>query len=115
MHNRRVPVAQLDRAPASEAGCRWFESTQAHHFFYIFLAALSVRLLYFYQVGRSAFLFPAPGLDPFLYHEWAQLIASGKGMGKEAFQAMPLYPYFLGVIYKIASPGLFWAKLLQLF
>ena len=114
MHNRRVPVAQLDRAPASEAGCRWFESTQARHLFYLFLLAFSVRLLYLYQVGQSPFFFPPLGLDPSLYHHWADSIASGKGMGKEVFQAMPLYPYFLGLIYKVSIPGLFWAKFIQL-
>lgn len=35
MRLKRVPVAQLDRAPASGAGSRWFESTQARHFCYI--------------------------------------------------------------------------------
>ena len=112
--SQRVPVAQLDRAPASGAGCRWFESTQARHLFYLFLLAFSIRLFYFYQVGQSPFLFPPLGLDPSLYHHWAQSIAAGKGMGKEVFQAMPLYPYFLGFLYKVTVPGLFWAKLIQL-
>ena len=29
--NIHVSVAQLDRAPASDAGCRWFESNRVHH------------------------------------------------------------------------------------
>jgi len=73
-----------------------------------------VRLFYLYQVAKSPFFFPPLGLDPSLYHHWAESIAKGKGMGQTVFQAMPLYPYFLGLVYKMAYPGIFWAKLIQL-
>ncbi len=112
---KRVPVAQLDRAPASGAGCRWFESTQAHHFlFFLFLFALLIRFFYLFQVGRSPFFVPPPGLDPSLYHQWALSIAKGEGMGKDVYHAMPLYPYLLGALYSITRSGLFWAKAIQL-
>jgi len=74
------------------------------------MVALLVRLFYFSQVGRSPFFVPVPGLDPFLYHRLALSIAEGKGMGQEVFQAMPLYPFFLGFIYRLTTGGLFWAN-----
>ena len=106
MSNRGRPVTNSEIFAQA-----WFSKicNGARHLFYLFLLALLIRLLYLAEVGRSPFFYPPPGLDPSLYHEWARAIAEGKGMGKEVFHAMPFYPYWLGIIYRLASPGLFWA------
>jgi len=95
--------------------------SKARHFFskftspfYLFLIALLVRLFYLMQLGESPFAVPPPGLDPALYHELAQSIAEGKGLGKDILHTMPLYPQFLGIIYVLTKGGLFWGKLIQL-
>ncbi|MFH1857580.1 MAG: tetratricopeptide repeat protein [Candidatus Omnitrophota bacterium] len=89
------------------------QRSRPRHFFYLFLLALFVRFAHFYEVAKSAFLVPSLGLDPGLYHGWARAIADGKGMGTDVFHTMPLYPYFLGLIYRSGSSGLFWAVLIQ--
>ena len=89
-----------------------FQSTQARHLFYLFLLALLVRFLYLSQLGESPFFIPPPGLDPSLYHQWAESIARGEGMGQDVFHTMPFYPYFLGFIYRM-EPGLLWSTLIQ--
>lgn len=64
--------------------------------------ALAVRLLYFAQMKASPFA-GHPLIDADTYDQWAQDIAHGAWIGREAFWQPPLYPYVLGILYKLAG------------
>jgi tetratricopeptide (TPR) repeat protein len=63
---------------------------------------------------RAAFLASLPGtplenllfLDALSYHNWARKIAAGDWLGHEPFHMAPLYPYLLGVIYRLFGEGI---------
>lgn len=81
----------------------------------IFGAALLVRLIYFFQLKASPFFYPVTnGLDPELYVGWAREIAAGDWVGKEFFIGMPLYAYFLAVIFLVAAKSVAAAIMAQL-
>jgi len=52
-------------------------------------------------------------VDPQYYDEWAQRLAAGDWMGDRAFYMDPLYPYVLGVIYRVFGRDLFMARALN--
>ncbi len=74
--------------------------------------AAAIRLAYTLASRGSPF-FDHLDLDTKFYDSWAKRIAAGDWVGNEAFFMGPLYPYFLGVIYKIFGPSLLAAKLVQ--
>jgi tetratricopeptide (TPR) repeat protein len=81
--------------------------------FIIFIAALILRLVYFYQVKVNFPGWDAPTIDP-LYHDlWAKQIASGDLLGSGPFFRAPFYAYFLGLIYAILGASLAAAKIVQ--
>lgn len=65
----------------------------------IFLIALVARLLVSWEMSATPFFDIYVG-DSRNYHEWALRIATGQEEKAVFFQA-PLYPYFLGMLYKI--------------
>ena len=66
----------------------------------IFVVALLVRMLHLWQL-RSAPFFGFKLGDAETYDAWAHKIAAGHWLGEGVFYQAPLYPYFLGVIYRI--------------
>src|SRR5262249_22213501 len=52
-------------------------------------------------------------VDPEYYDEWARRLAAGDWLGERAFYMDPLYPYVLGVLYRVAGRDLFLARLLN--
>lgn len=87
---------------------------------FIFLAivavAFIVRLIYLNQIKAHPLFIPFyRGLDDFLYDYMAQDIAKGNVLGNEVFHGLPLYPYFLGMIYAIFGRNVFIAKTIQVF
>ncbi|MDD5687708.1 MAG: tetratricopeptide repeat protein [Elusimicrobia bacterium] len=68
----------------------------------IFLFALIIRLIYFYQI-KDNILFKNSILDAKFYDIWAQEISKGDWLGKSrgVFTMSPGYPYLLGIIYLI--------------
>lgn len=78
----------------------------------ILLLAFGLRFAFFYQMGHS----PIAKLlieDSKTYNDWALQIAGGDWMGKEVFYALPLYPYFLGLLYTIFGYHLQLIKFIQ--
>ena len=75
---------------------------------------LLVRLAHFFQIEANDPYFYFPSVDPGVYHEWATRIASGEWLGDDVFFLAPLYPYALGVLYKITGASLYAARLFQL-
>ena len=77
----------------------------------ILLFALGLRLLYL-KLGQSSPFYEPLLLDAHYYHEWALRIAKGD-FGDGVFYGLPLYPFFLGGIYKLFHGSLLAAKLAQ--
>ena len=68
------------------------------------LLALTVRLVYIWQISHAPFFDLRIG-DARAYHEWAVRIARGDWIGDRVFYQAPLYPYFLAVLYRIVGDG----------
>lgn len=70
----------------------------------VFLAALSIRLLYIFQVLKyplTEYLVNSNTFDQYGFNQNALRIASGDWMGREIFGKEPLYSYFLAAIYTL--------------
>lgn len=52
-------------------------------------------------------------VDPEYYDAWAQRIAAGDWLGERAFYMDPLYPYVLGILYRLRGHDLLAARLLN--
>ncbi len=79
----------------------------------MFVLALAVRILYLNDL-RAAPFFHHPVGDSAIYHQRALDIAAGDLVGREAyFHSSPLYPYFIGLIYKLAGVHFTLLRLIQ--
>lgn len=78
----------------------------------IAIAGFVVRLLYIAEI-RSAPTFDSPLLDPLYHDRWASRLAAGDWLGGEVFFRAPLYPYFLGLIYRIAGHSYLIPRIIQ--
>ena len=67
--------------------------------------ALLMRLLFIKQIAGPVFSNPV-GVDEVFYDNWALSISRGHLIGKTAFNGMPLYAYFVGLIYAIFGHSL---------
>ena len=80
----------------------------------LWLAALAVRLLYIEQSQTSPF-FDYPLVDAKTYTDAAERMG-GQGHwdgGDAPFWQPPLYPYFLGFLYALFTPGYYLPRLVQ--
>ena len=81
----------------------------------VFLVALAFRLVFLVQFNCTPFSSPlTEGLDDSFYDQWAWSIASGDWLGRDAFFGMPLYPYFLAVIYFLFGHSYLMVKVAQM-
>ena len=71
----------------------------------VFLVALAVRLTHLWYLRRAPFFSLLMG-DSLAYDTWAQRIASGDWLGTEVFYQAPLYPYLLGIFYRVCDHDL---------
>src|SRR5262245_15501721 len=78
----------------------------------IFAIAFGVRVVHVLQI-RSAPFFTLLMGDSRSYDEWAVRIASGDWIGREVFYQAPLYPYFLGVVYRLFGRDLLLVRVMQ--
>jgi tetratricopeptide (TPR) repeat protein len=78
----------------------------------VFLLALAVRVAHVWQIRRSPFFDVLLG-DAHSYDAWAQRIAAGEWIGRDVFYQAPLYPYFLGSVYKLFGHNLLVVRLIQ--
>jgi hypothetical protein len=78
----------------------------------IYGVALLIRFLHVWQLSRSPFFDALLG-DAHGYDEWARRIAGGEWIGTDVFYQAPLYPYFLGVIYKLFGHSLLVVRIIQ--
>ena len=79
---------------------------------YLFLGVLILRLGALERLSASALFMPARG-DMHFYDEWAQRILHGEAGVQGAFYGLPLYPYFLALVYKLFGYTPFVPGLLQ--
>ena len=82
------------------------------HALIIFAVALAVRLVHLWQLKPSPYFDVLFG-DARAYDRWAQDIAGGDWIGSNVFYQAPLYPYFLGVVYKLFGRDLLVARIIQ--
>jgi Flp pilus assembly protein TadD/4-amino-4-deoxy-L-arabinose transferase-like glycosyltransferase len=78
----------------------------------IFCCALLVRLIFLVE-NRNVPFFNYRGIDAQQYHEMAVGFLDGTWPGKQAFSWPPLYPLFLGLLYKIIGQNAAVVKMLQ--
>lgn len=78
----------------------------------IFGLALLIRLVHVWQLSRSPYFNALLG-DAHGYDEWARRIAAGEWIGRDVFYQAPLYPYFLGVLYKLFGHNLVAVRIIQ--
>ncbi|MBU0754523.1 MAG: glycosyltransferase family 39 protein, partial [Planctomycetes bacterium] len=92
----------------------WFSN--GHRILLIYSIGLLFRLVHFVQYQAFPLL-DRHGLliDSEFYDLWAKKLAAGHWMGEEAFFMGPLYPYLLGLLYKLLGPDFLWVRLVQVF
>jgi len=78
----------------------------------LFALAFAVRAAYLFQTQASP-LFDSPIMDAAYHDQWARELAAGKWLGDEAFFRAPLYPYFLGSLYRLFGPDYLVARVIQ--
>ncbi|MFP4473259.1 MAG: tetratricopeptide repeat protein [Candidatus Omnitrophota bacterium] len=74
---------------------RWF-------IFLLFSGALFLRLIYMLFLREHYFFYDNPSADVKYYLDWAREIAFKDPIGNQAFFGLPLYPYFLAVLYRLS-------------
>jgi 4-amino-4-deoxy-L-arabinose transferase-like glycosyltransferase len=75
--------------------------------------AFVLRLIHLLQLRHNDPLFLSPQMDALYHHEWAMAIAAGKEFIADAFFRAPLYPYFLGLVYKLSGANQMVARIIQ--
>ena len=67
----------------------------------ILAVALVLRLLHLQALQSNDPFFENPPPLGCLYNQWAIALAEGDWVGDFAFRRGPLYPYFLGIFYRV--------------
>lgn len=82
-------------------------------FLIIFAAGLFLRIVYVLLARVYDPLFYNPQMDALYHHQWAMAIANGVEFISDAYFRAPLYPFFLGIIYKVFGINLFLIRVIQ--
>ena len=72
----------------------------------VFLAALLLRVLHWYEIERHDPFFAIPSVDGAIYDAWAREILAGDGLGEGVLFLGPLYPLFMACVYAIFGASL---------
>lgn len=97
-HNPPATAPDLRAEPSSGPGRRgltdwvWLGA--------IILVAFGLRLVYVLQLRASPY-FAEHVMDPLYHHQWAAAFARGEVFWEGPYFRAPLYPWFLGVIYRL--------------
>jgi len=105
-------VGALREAPPTGIASRLSAAVKAHfgpgqerrRLYAIFAAALILRLYYLHVLGKTPFFGPLTSMvDDGVYNLRGREIAAGDWLGSPSWliYTTPLYPYFLGLIYRI--------------
>ncbi len=79
----------------------------------VLLLAFALRFAFFYQMAKSP-ISDMLATDSQTYNDWARALAGGDWLGKAVFFASPLYPYLLGLVYRLVGYHLHVALFLQI-
>ena len=79
----------------------------------LFSFALLWRALYLHQMAAGSPFFDAPMADAQTFFQQAEQFAATFGLGEEPFNGPPLYPVFLGVLYRLFGADFFAFRLIQ--
>jgi Tfp pilus assembly protein PilF len=82
-------------------------------FLIVFGAAFVLRLIHLLQLRHNDPLFFSPQMDSLYHNQWALTIAAGREFIADAFFRAPLYPYFLGLLYRVFGANLLVARIIQ--
>jgi len=74
--------------------------------------AFSLRTIYLAQTAE--FIQPGTGSDSHFYLQWAMDIVRGNILGRDVFYALPVYPYFLSLVYLYAGGSVFGLIVIQI-
>jgi tetratricopeptide (TPR) repeat protein len=91
--------------PNSSPALTWFLIISA--------VAFLLRLIHLLQLRHNDPLFFSPQMDALYHHQWALAIAAGKEFITGAYFRAPLYPYFLGLMYKLFGANQMVARIIQ--
>lgn len=80
----------------------------------ILVAAAVFKVVYFFQYKANIPYYSAPIVDSAYYNAWAMKVAKGIGYGREPFYMAPLYPWLLGMLFKVVGHSLAIAYAFQL-
>jgi len=89
------------------------ESPALVWFFIVAGAAFVLRLVHLLELQHNDPLFAVPQMDSLYHHQWALAIAAGREFIADAFFRAPLYPYFLGLLYKVFGANLMVVRIIQ--
>lgn len=81
--------------------------------FVVIICAFLVRLIYLLQYRSCPYFFNET-MDPGFHAAWAKAIASGESFIDGPYFRAPLYPWFLGALFKILGDDLFTIRLVQM-
>lgn len=79
----------------------------------LFALALALRMGVLFDFGAHHPQANAPVIDEAAYDAWARRIAAGDWLGEGVFFQEPLYPYLLGLLYRVFGADLFVARVAQ--
>lgn len=79
----------------------------------LFALALALRLWVLFDFGSHHPQADAVVIDEAAYDAWARRIAAGDWLGEGVFFQEPLYPYLLGLLYRVFGADLFVARVAQ--
>jgi len=84
--------------------------------FFVFVLALSLRLVYLNQMDRGIYfnILKMEGTDCFIFWKWALEIIEKDSLGSGVYHQSPLYPYFLAAIFKIFGANFYIPRFLQM-
>ena len=82
---------------------------------FLFLFAFGIRLLFLVEIVDSpVFLLNfLKGSDMEKYVEWGNSISSGDWLGNEAYWQAPIFPYMLGVVFKLSGGNVYISCFIQ--
>lgn len=78
----------------------------------VFGVAFAVRVVHLVQIRRAPFFTLELG-DAAAYDAWARRVAAGDWIGHDVFYQAPLYPYVLGVVYRLIGTSPLTIRLCQ--
>jgi Tfp pilus assembly protein PilF len=78
----------------------------------LFIFAFALRFIYLVEIKGTP-MFDAPAMDAEYHDQWARTILAGEDFTEGVFFRAPLYPYFLGAIYRVFGHSYFVPRLIQ--